>query len=77
MVISRKREAFAAGPEADSAQNSMAAVSADGSTVWVLMQRLNSFSIPAPSVNSSLHSPHCVLHGGLILVALQQANSAC
>src|SRR5213593_2765016 len=29
-------------PEASSAQNSMAAVSADGSTVWVLILRLNS-----------------------------------
>ena len=29
-------------PEASSAQNSMAAVSADGSTVWVLIVRLNS-----------------------------------
>src|SRR4030081_1908406 len=29
-------------PEASSAQNSMAAVSADGSTVWVLIRRLNS-----------------------------------
>ena len=29
-------------PEASSAQNSMAAVSAQGSTVWVLMRRLNS-----------------------------------
>ncbi len=42
MVISRKREAFAAGPDASSAQNSMAAVSADGSTVCVLIRRLNS-----------------------------------
>jgi len=44
-------------PDASRAQNSMAAVSAEGSTVCVLMRRLNSFSIPAPSVNSSLHSP--------------------
>ncbi len=44
MVISRKREAFAAGPDAISAQNSMAAVSADGSTVWVLMRRLKGVS---------------------------------
>jgi hypothetical protein len=29
-------------PEASKAQNSMAAVSAEGSTVWVLMRRLNS-----------------------------------
>jgi hypothetical protein len=29
-------------PEASSAQNSMAAVSAEGSTVWVLIRRLNS-----------------------------------
>ena len=29
-------------PEASNAQNSMAAVSAEGSTVWVLMRRLNS-----------------------------------
>ena len=29
-------------PEASSAQNSMAAVSGDGSTVWVLIRRLNS-----------------------------------
>ena len=29
-------------PEASSAQNSMAAVSAQGSTVWVLIRRLNS-----------------------------------
>src|SRR5438128_10163043 len=29
-------------PEASSAQNSIAAVSADGSTVWVLILRLNS-----------------------------------
>ena len=29
-------------PEASSAQNSIAAVSGDGSTVWVLMRRLNS-----------------------------------
>src|ERR671939_366289 len=29
-------------PEASRAQNSMAAVSAEGSTVWVLMRRLNS-----------------------------------
>jgi hypothetical protein len=29
-------------PEASSAQNNMAAVSADGSTVWVLIRRLNS-----------------------------------
>ena len=29
-------------PEASSAQNSMAAVSAQGSTVWVLILRLNS-----------------------------------
>ena len=29
-------------PDASSAQNSMAAVSADGSTVWVLIRRLNS-----------------------------------
>src|SRR6266436_1709815 len=29
-------------PEASSAQNIMAAVSADGSTVWVLIRRLNS-----------------------------------
>jgi hypothetical protein len=29
-------------PEASSAQNSIAAVSAEGSTVWVLMRRLNS-----------------------------------
>ena len=29
-------------PEASSAQNSMAAVSAQGGTVWVLMRRLNS-----------------------------------
>src|SRR3989442_10170948 len=29
-------------PEASNAQNSMAAVSADGSTVWVLILRLNS-----------------------------------
>src|SRR4051795_11858970 len=29
-------------PDASSAQNSMAAVSAEGSTVWVLMRRLNS-----------------------------------
>ena len=38
-------------PDAIKAQNSMAAVSAHGSTVWVLMRRLNSFSIPAPPVN--------------------------
>src|SRR6266536_4769521 len=31
-------------PEASSAQNSMAAVSADGSTVWVLILRLNSLT---------------------------------
>src|SRR5437016_9350102 len=30
------------GPEASSAQNDIAAVSADGSTVWVLIRRLNS-----------------------------------
>src|SRR6188474_394256 len=29
-------------PEASSAQNNIAAVSADGSTVWVLIRRLNS-----------------------------------
>ena len=29
-------------PEASSAQNNIAAVSGDGSTVWVLMRRLNS-----------------------------------
>jgi hypothetical protein len=29
-------------PEASNAQNIIAAVSADGSTVWVLMRRLNS-----------------------------------
>jgi hypothetical protein len=29
-------------PEASSAQNNMAAVSADGSTVWVLILHLNS-----------------------------------
>ena len=29
-------------PDASKAQNSMAAVSADGSTVWVLIRRLNS-----------------------------------
>src|SRR5438132_11804318 len=29
-------------PEANSAQNNIAAVSADGSTVWVLIRRLNS-----------------------------------
>src|SRR6476620_6245986 len=29
-------------PEASSAQNNMAAVSAEGSTVWVLIRRLNS-----------------------------------
>ena len=38
-------------PDAINAQNIIAAVSADGSTVWVLMRRLNSFSIPAPPVN--------------------------
>jgi hypothetical protein len=29
-------------PEASNAQNNMAAVSAEGSTVWVLIRRLNS-----------------------------------
>jgi hypothetical protein len=38
-------------PEASRAQNSMAAVSALGSTVWVLILRLDSFSIPALPVN--------------------------
>ena len=35
------RQAFAAGPDANSVQNGMAAVSAE-STVWVLMRRLTS-----------------------------------
>ena len=43
-------------PDAISAQNSIAAVSADGSTVCVLMRRLNSFSIPASPVNGYIAS---------------------
>jgi len=43
-------------PDASRAQNSIAAVSAEGSTVWVLIRRLNFFSIPALSVKSSLRS---------------------
>jgi len=34
-------------PDASSAQNSIAAVSAEGSTVWVLMRRLNSSCVTA------------------------------
>jgi len=43
-------------PDASRAQNSIAAVSAEGSTVWVLIHRLNFFSISALSVKSSLRS---------------------
>jgi hypothetical protein len=47
-------------PEASRAQNSIAAVSAEGSTVCVLMRRLNSFSIPALSVNYRIASSRTV-----------------
>lgn len=40
-------------PDAIKAQNSIAAVSADGSTVWVLMRRLTPSLSRPPSVNSS------------------------
>ena len=59
-------------PYANSAQNSMAAVSAEGSMVCVLIRRLNSFSISAPFVSSS-----SVLLDCLILVVLQRIRSAC
>src|ERR1043166_3387872 len=46
-------------PEARRAQNSMAAVSAEGSTVWVLMRRLNSScSRSMMFVERALHKHH-------------------
>ena len=59
-------------PDAIKGQNSIAAVSADGSTVWVLTRRLNSFSIPARSVNCYIASS-CMTWSFL---ALQRARSA-
>lgn len=59
-------------PDAISAQNSMAAVSAEGSTVWVLMRRLNSscrrsialvtgmrFLVPKSGCGESIRSVWC------------------
>ena len=57
-------------PEASNAQNSMAAVSAEGSTVCVLILRLNSFSIPAASVNRYI-ALSCMM---VSLTALQRAG---
>ena len=44
-------------PEASNAQNSMAAVSAEGNTVWVLIRRLNSSCSPLDCVRSPRASP--------------------
>ncbi len=47
-------------PDANSAQNSIAAVSADGSTVWVLIRRLKLLVQPLDGIGRAGRSPLAV-----------------
>src|SRR6266540_4257970 len=51
-------------PEASKAQNSMAAVSADGSTVWVLILRLNSSCTRSIALYAVPHGGNRLLEPG-------------